>query len=85
MFDWDNWWALECSAGPNNRLDYVKEVFRYYQALFEKNIPADIIGPDDDYSKYSLIAAPVLYMIKPGTDDKFRKFTEEGARPCLPS
>lgn len=78
MFDWDNWWALECSAGPNNRLDYVKEVFRYYQALFEKNIPADIIGPDDDYSKYSLIAAPVLYMIKPGADDKFRKFTEEG-------
>ena len=78
MFDWDNWWALECSAGPNNRLGYVKEVFRYYQALFEKNIPADIIGPDDDYSKYSLIVAPVLYVIKPGTDDKFRKFTEEG-------
>lgn len=78
IFDWDNWWALECSAGPNNRLSYPEEFFKYYQALHEANIPADIIGPEDDFGKYSLILAPVLYMIKPGVDERLKKYVADG-------
>ena len=26
LFDWENWWALEMSAGPSVRIDYLKEV-----------------------------------------------------------
>ena len=32
-FDWDNWWAIECSAGPSCELKYKDEVYLYYEAL----------------------------------------------------
>lgn len=43
-FDWDNWWAIECSAGPSCELKYKDEVYLYYEALHSLNIPADIVG-----------------------------------------
>lgn len=78
IFDWDNWWAIEFSAGPNNRLRYVDEVRRYYTALHDSNIMTDIISVDADYSQYKVIIAPVLYMIKPGVDEKLRAFVKNG-------
>ena len=27
IFDWDTWWAVECSAGPSTRLRYTEEFF----------------------------------------------------------
>ena len=32
-FDWDNWWAVECSAGPTRELKYRDEVLKYYSEL----------------------------------------------------
>lgn len=78
MFDWDNWWAIEYSAGPSILLKYKKEVQKYYEALFNLNIPVDIIGCDSDLSKYDVIFAPVLYMVKEGVDGKIRNFVEKG-------
>ena len=43
-FDWENWWAIECSAGPSCELEYKDEVYLYYEALHSLNIPADIRG-----------------------------------------
>lgn len=78
LVDWDNWWALEYSAGPSCELKYMDEVLLYYTALYEKNVPADIISTEDDLSQYSVVIAPVLYMTKPGTDEKIRSFVKEG-------
>lgn len=39
MVDWDNWWALEYSAGPSCELKYMDEILLYYTALYEKNVP----------------------------------------------
>ena len=78
MVDWDNWWALEYSAGPSCELKYMDEILLYYTALYEKNVPADIISTEDDLSQYSVVIAPVLYMTKPGTDEKIRSFVKEG-------
>lgn len=78
MVDWDNWWALEYSAGPSCELKYMDEILLYYTALYEKNVPADIISTEDDLSQYSVVIAPVLYMTKPGTDEKIRSFVREG-------
>lgn len=77
-FDWSNWWAVECSAGPSCELKYKDEVYNYYQALHSLNIPVDIVGPDDDLSGYSLFIAPVLYMMPGGLDEKIRQFVEQG-------
>ena len=78
LFDWDNWWAIEYSAGPSCKLKYHDEVLHYYTALHNSNIPVDIIGVEDDLSKYKLVIAPILYMTKTGYDEKIRQFVKEG-------
>lgn len=78
LFDWENWWAIEYSAGPSIMLKYRDEVQRYYEALHEQNIPAQIIPMDEDLSRYKVIVAPILYMVKPGMDEKLRRFVAAG-------
>lgn len=77
-FDWNNWWAVESSAGPSFDLKYREEVLNYYQALFAQNIPVDIIGPGDDLGKYRIVIAPVLYLLPQGADEAIRKFVKNG-------
>lgn len=78
LFDWNNWWAAELSSGPTTLLRYVDEVSNYYQALHDSNVSTDIISVDTDFSKYKVIIAPVLYMVKPGLDEKIRQFVKNG-------
>lgn len=78
VFDWDNWWATAYSAGPSVRLQYCDEIFQYYKAFSNLNISVDLIGVEDDLSSYSLVVAPLLYMVKPGFDKKIRQFVREG-------
>lgn len=78
LFDWDNWWAIENSSGPTVDLKYVDEVHKYYRAFYDQNIPVDMIGVDSDLSKYDLVIAPVLYMVKPGYAKKVEDFVEKG-------
>lgn len=78
VFDWDNWWATELSAGPTKLIDYPGEVSTYYYPLFNKNIPVDIVPYDADLSKYSLVIAPMLYMNKPGYDERIRQYVKNG-------
>lgn len=77
-FDWDNWWAIEYSAGPSVNLHYVDEILKYYNAFSTLNIPVDIIGAEDDLSAYNVVVAPVLYMVKDGYDEKIRSFVKNG-------
>lgn len=77
-FDWENWWAMEYSAGPSVRLHYVDEILKYYTAFNTLNIPVDFIGAEDDLSAYKVVAAPVMYMVKDGYDEKLRSFVQNG-------
>lgn len=47
LVDWDNWWAIEYSAGQSRDLKYLDEVFLYYRALEEQNYAVDIIGVEE--------------------------------------
>lgn len=78
VFDWENWWAAEMSAGPTQLLNYPQEVMSYYTALFNQNISVDMIRPDSDISKYTLVIAPMLYMNKDGYDEKIRNYVKNG-------
>ena len=78
LFDWENWWGISYSAGPSVRLDYVGEVQNYYTALHDRNVAADVIGTADDFGKYKLLIAPMLYMVKPGVDEKLKAFVKNG-------
>lgn len=78
MFDWDNYWALEYTSGPNKDLSYVDQIHRIYEYFYKKNISVDFINENDDFSKYKLIVAPVLYMVKDGIIQSIEYFVEQG-------
>ncbi len=78
IFDYENWWALELPSKPNSDVKYIAQIETFHNALFERNIPVDFAFCDSDFSKYKLIIAPALYMIKPGVADKLALFVERG-------
>lgn len=78
IFDWENYWALEYTSGPNKDLKYVDQIHQYYQYFYTKNIPVDMISVDSDLSKYDMVVAPVLYMMKAGLAERITAFVENG-------
>ncbi|GFP04820.1 beta-galactosidase LacZ [Lactobacillus helveticus] len=78
VFDWSNFWSYEYVDGISQDMDYVDSILDYYRQFYERNIPTDIISVDDDFSKYDLIVAPVLYMVKDGLAEKINNYVECG-------
>jgi beta-galactosidase len=78
MFDWDNWHALDDAIGPVREKRYLETVRKHYRALFEKRVAVDIVFPDSDLSRYSLVIAPMLYMVKAGMVENIEAFVQNG-------
>ncbi|MBO5371611.1 MAG: beta-galactosidase [Lachnospiraceae bacterium] len=78
MMDWENWWAIEYSAGPSQELRYLKEFGRFYETLRNMNYNVDIVSPDMDLSSYKLVIAPLLYMVKYDDDENIRNYVKNG-------
>lgn len=78
LFDWDNWWGIEAARGPLNPKDYPAVVRKHYSALWRANVPVDIVFSDSDLSRYDLVVAPMLYMVKPGLAERVEALVERG-------
>ena len=78
IFDWDNYWALEYTSGPTEDLTYVNQIHQYYKYFYDKNIGVNMIPFDADFSKYKIIVAPVLYMVKDGMKEALTQFVKNG-------
>ena len=77
--DWENSWAVTHFCGFNNKKrDYFQECIKWYKPFWEKGISVDVIAMDDDYSKYDLVIAPFLYMLKDGTEEKIEQYVAHG-------
>lgn len=78
LFDWENWWAIDYSVGPTKDLDYVATCKKHYAALWDANIAVDVVRPEADLSKYDLVIAPMLYMLRPGVAAQLTRYVREG-------
>ncbi|MDO4621052.1 MAG: beta-galactosidase [Lachnospiraceae bacterium] len=78
IFDWENFWAVEYTSGPSVNLKYVDQISRYYQYFYDKNIGVDMVSVEGDFSKYKMLVAPVLYMIKDGVKERLEQFVKNG-------
>ncbi|MCR8655859.1 beta-galactosidase [Paenibacillus endoradicis] len=78
VFDWENRWALDLTSGPTIDLKYVDQVHKYYDAFFQHNIQADMISVEEQFERYEIVVAPVIYMMKPGFAKKVEQFVEKG-------
>jgi len=78
MFDWNNWWAIDDAVGPVREKRYVETVRQHYRAIWRKNVPVDVVFSDSDLSRYDLVIAPMLYMVKPGVAERIEGFVRGG-------
>ena len=78
IFDWENWWSSEYSAGPSRDLKYVDEFRRFYEALRNMNYNIDIVEPSAKLDGYRLVIAPVWYMVRGRDDENIRDFVRNG-------
>lgn len=80
IFDWENWWAINDMAGLSVQKNYPQECRRLYQILFRYGIEADVISQEEDLTPYKVVFAPMLYLLKPGTEERFSQFVTEGGQ-----
>jgi beta-galactosidase len=79
IFDWENKWAINDAQGPRNcGKKYDEAVTMQYRHFWKNGIPVDILDMDCDISEYKLLIAPMLYMVRPGVEEKIEKFVENG-------
>ena len=79
LFDWESNWALKRGGGfgrPTRR--YPQTLQEHYRYFWEQDIPVDILTPDQDFSEYSLVVAPMLYMMTSVTMEKLNKYVATG-------
>lgn len=81
IFDWENMWCIAGTQGPwrkEPRQDYTPTCTSHYSAFWRRGIPIDIIDMMQDISKYKLVVAPMLYMVRPGVAEAIEAFVKAG-------
>jgi len=79
IYDWENRWMIDMESGPRNAdKDYHPTCLAHYEPLWRRGIPADCIDMDQDLSRYKLVIAPMLYMIRPGVAERIIRFVQNG-------
>lgn len=78
LFDWNSWWALEDSPGPNIDFTYLQELEKYYRALLRWGVGVDVVSVEEDFNKYKVIFGPALFMVDKKTAEKIENYVRSG-------
>jgi beta-galactosidase len=78
LVDWDSWWAVEMSDGPNRNVRYMDVLTAYHRALWQANASLDVVPVTADLSGYDVVVAPLLHMVKGGLADRVTAFVDGG-------
>ncbi|GAA1059272.1 beta-galactosidase [Agromyces bracchium] len=78
VFDWENWWAVEASDHPQNALDYLAVIQRWYRALHRRHVQVDIVPAARVGEGYDLAIAPLLYLVRETDAAALASFVEAG-------
>lgn len=79
LYDWDSDWALEHAQGFGLQTkQYPQTLQKHYQAFWEKDIPVDVITKENNFNKYTLLVAPMLYLASRETISRLKDFVQNG-------
>ncbi|HHY83340.1 MAG TPA: beta-galactosidase [Clostridiales bacterium] len=78
IYDWENRWAIDDAQGVRREKDYLSTCEMHYKTFWQQGIPVDVINMDCDFSRYKLLIAPMLYMVRPGVAERMEEFTANG-------
>ena len=75
----ENMWAINDAQGfSNSDKKYYETLFSFYKPLWKRGINTDIIGSNDDFGKYKVIIAPMLYSVDDALEEKLIDFVKGG-------
>lgn len=81
LFDWDNRWALEdVKALARDTKKYEETCIDIWKAFFRLGMDMDVVGSDEDLSRYDVVIAPMLYMLQPESARNLTAFVERGGQ-----
>jgi beta-galactosidase len=79
IYDWQVNWAIDDAAGPRKEhKDYCTTCTNHYRAFWRRGIPVDVFDSLHDFSGYTLLIAPMLYLIRPGVAERIAAFVRGG-------
>ncbi|SNX53392.1 beta-galactosidase [Thermoanaerobacterium sp. RBIITD] len=79
IYDWENSWAIEDAKGPRQeKKDYLLTCQSHYRPFWSKGVPVDVIDMENDFNRYKLLIAPMLYMLKDGVVERIKQFVKNG-------
>ncbi|MBN1515402.1 beta-galactosidase [Candidatus Sumerlaeota bacterium] len=79
LYDWENRWAIDQISGPRReKKDYQETCVEHYRSFWSSGVSCDVVNEDSDYSKYKLLIAPMLYMVRPGCAERIEEFVRNG-------
>ncbi|MEU4387167.1 beta-galactosidase [Promicromonospora sp. NPDC023805] len=78
LFDWDSWWTAEMTDGLNRHVKYPAVVVAYYRALWSAGAQVDVVPVTADLSRYDVVVAPLLHMLKDDAAERLEAVVERG-------
>jgi len=78
LYDIQNRWALEDCQGPRRELHYMDTVLEHYRALKRRGVDVDVIDETRSLEGYRVVAAPMLYLLRPGAAERLSRFVQSG-------
>ncbi len=79
VLDTENLWAIEEERGPRNcGMHYLETIRDHYRAFWKRGISVDVIDEECELSGYKLVAAPMLYLLRSGFQQKLKEFVSQG-------
>ena len=80
IFDFESRWALDFTrafSGDEGK-KYEETVVNHYRALWKNNFDIAVIDSTFDFSRYKVLIAPMLYMLRKDVAGKLKKFVSDG-------
>ncbi len=82
LLDYDSLWAVQLQP-PHRDFGYLRHLFLHYRALQRLGLPADILSPAADLSRYKLVIAPTAFIATEQLARSLENFAQRGGTVLL--
>ncbi|MDR2150798.1 MAG: beta-galactosidase [Spirochaetaceae bacterium] len=79
IFDWNIRWALDDAKGfLQDKTGYEQTVVNHYHSFWQMGVPVDLIDSTRAFDKYTLLVAPMLFLLREGLAQRIDQFVQNG-------